>query len=301
MSTTSKDGLGFVGLGRMGAPIAGRLLDAGHSVHVFDARPGAIAELVSRGAIVCSSPRAVASVSKTVLLSLPTPDIVRSVTVGEDGLATGEAIRTLVDLSTTGPTMAKALAHELGARGIDWVDAPVSGGVGGARAGTLTLMVSCRREVFEAGVEKVLEPVGRSIFVGEMPGLGQTAKLVNNLLAAAALSLSAEGIALGVKAGMDPAALVDIVNASSGRNGATQDKFPRAILSGTFDYGFATALAHKDIRLCLDEAEALGVPMPLGSFVRHQLALTLAKFGQDCDYTSIVRLAEEWAGVEIRR
>ena len=101
-------------------------------------------------------------------------------------------------------------------------------------------------------------------------------------------------------AGLDPAVMIDIINASSGRNSATQDKFPRAILPGTFDFGFATGLSYKDVRLCVDEAEALGVPMVLGAVVRQMLAVTNARFGPDSDFTSIAKVVEEWAGVEIR-
>jgi 3-hydroxyisobutyrate dehydrogenase-like beta-hydroxyacid dehydrogenase len=125
-------------------------------------------------------------------------------------------------------------------------------------------------------------------------------KLGNNMLSAAALVASAEALAMGVKAGVDPKVMLDVINAGSGRNSATQDKFPRAILPGTFDFGFATGLLYKDVRLCVDEAEALGVPMVLGSLVRQMLAVTQAKYGAASDFTSIARVIEEWAGVEIR-
>ena len=105
---------------------------------------------------------------------------------------------------------------------------------------------------------------------------------------------------MGVKSGLDARVLIDIINASSGRNSATQDKFPRAILPGTFDFGFATGLSYKDVRLCIDEAEALGVPMVGGALVRQMLAATKARFGAESDFTSMVRIVEEWAGVEIR-
>jgi 3-hydroxyisobutyrate dehydrogenase-like beta-hydroxyacid dehydrogenase len=105
---------------------------------------------------------------------------------------------------------------------------------------------------------------------------------------------------MGVKAGLDPSVLIDIINAGSGRNSATQDKFPRSILPGTFDFGFATGLSYKDVRLCVDEAEALGVPMVVGAAVREMLAVTNARFGADSDFTSIARVIEEWAGVQIR-
>ena len=132
------------------------------------------------------------------------------------------------------------------------------------------------------------------------PGSRRLPSLGNNLLAAAAIVLSSEAVVMGVKAGIDPKVLIDIINAGSGRNSATQDKFPRAILTRTFDFGFATGLSYKDVRLCLDEAEALGVPMVAGAAVRQMLAITKAKFGPDSDFTSIAKVVEEWAGVEIK-
>jgi 3-hydroxyisobutyrate dehydrogenase-like beta-hydroxyacid dehydrogenase len=141
---------------------------------------------------------------------------------------------------------------------------------------------------------------GRLFYTGEKPGLAQTAKLANNLLAATALVATSEVMAMGVKAGLDARVLIDIINASSGRNSATQDKFPRAVLPGTFDFGFTTGLSYKDVRLCVDEAETLGVPMVVGAAVREMLAVTRARFGPDSDFTFIAKVLEEWAGVEIR-
>ena len=149
-------------------------------------------------------------------------------------------------------------------------------------------------------MDPLLKTFGKTFFVGEKPGLAQIAKLANNLLAAAALVVSSEAMAMGVKAGLDAKVLIDIINAGSGRNSATQDKFPRSILPGTFDFGFATGLSYKDVRLCVDEAEALGVPMVVGAAVRQMLAVTNARFGADSDFTCIAKVLEEWAGVEIR-
>jgi 3-hydroxyisobutyrate dehydrogenase-like beta-hydroxyacid dehydrogenase len=292
--------LGFVGVGRMGGPLCGRLLDAGYSLCVYDRDSNATAPLAARGARIANSPGEVASAVEIVLMSLPTPDIVRAVALGENGIARGNRVRTLIDLSTTGPGVATLVAQGLGDHNITLVDAPVSGGIAGARAGTLAVMVSCPKAVYAPEVEPILKHFGKLFYTGEKPGLAQTAKLVNNLLAAAALVISSEGMAMGVKAGLDPKILLDIINVSSGRNSATQDKFPRSVLPGTFDFGFATALSYKDVRLCLDEAEAMGIPMIMGAVVRQILALTQAKYGPDSDFTSIAKLTEEWAGVEIR-
>jgi 3-hydroxyisobutyrate dehydrogenase-like beta-hydroxyacid dehydrogenase len=291
--------LGFIGVGRMGGPMAQRLMDAGYGLHVFDTDAAAVKTLVARGAKAASSPADVASKADIVLVSLPTPPIVQAVALGEQGVAHGSAVRTLIDLSTTGPGMANVVAKGLSGRNIAWVDAPVSGGIAGAKGGTLAVMVSCPRATYQT-VEPILKVFGRLFFTGEKPGLAQTAKLANNLLAAAALVVSSEAIAMGVKAGLDPKVMIDIINVSSGRNSATQDKFPKSVLTRTFDFGFATGLSYKDVRLCVDEAEALGVPMVVGAAVREMLAITNAMYGPTSDFTSIARVVEEWAGVEIR-
>jgi 3-hydroxyisobutyrate dehydrogenase-like beta-hydroxyacid dehydrogenase len=291
--------LGFVGLGRMGGPMVGRLLHAGHQVTVFDVVEAALAPLVERGAARAGSAADAASAAEIVLTSLPNPDVVQQVALGAGGIVEGSKVKVLVDLSTTGPGTATRVAGALEERGIQWVDSPVSGGVKGAREGTLAVMVSCPQATLEV-VQPILEIFGKIFFVGEKPGLAQVAKLGNNLLAAAALVISSEAVVMGVKAGLDPKVMIDIINASSGRNSATQDKFPRAVLPRTFDFGFATGLSYKDVRLCVEEAEALGVPMVLGSTVRQMLAVTKARFGADSDFTSIAKVIEEWAGVEIK-
>lgn len=291
--------LGLIGVGKMGAPMAGRLLDAGYGLCVFDTNKDAIAPLVAKGARALGSAADVGSSAEIVLLSLPTPDIVEAVVMGPGGLAEGTAVQTIIDLSTSGPAMEKKLAAALAPRGITLVDSPVSGGVGGAKAGTLALMVACSSATFPA-VEPILKTFGKVFFTGEQPGLAQIAKLANNLLNAAALVVTSEAMAMGVKAGLNAKVLLDIINAGSGRNSATQDKFPRAVLPGSFDFGFATGLLHKDVRLCVDEAEALGVPMVVGTAIRQMLSLTSVTYGPNSDFTSVAKVLEGWAGVEIR-
>ena len=291
--------LGFVGVGRMGGPMALRLLDAGFPLTVYDTNADAVSALVNRGAKSAASAEAVASAAEIVLMSLPTPPIVQSVSLGEGGILRGSRLKTLIDLSTTGPSVAKVVAKAAGERGVAWVDSPVSGGVSGAAKGTLAVMVSCGQATFPV-VDPVLKTFGKTFYVGEKPGLAQIAKLANNLLAASAIVVSSEAVAMGVKAGLDAKVLIDIINAGSGRNSATQDKFPRSILTRSFDFGFATGLSYKDVRLCIDEAEALGVPMVAGAAVRQMLAITQAKFGADSDFTCIAKVVEEWAGVEIK-
>ena len=279
--------------------MAGRLLDAGHELTVFDTNPAALTPLAGRGATVAPSAAAVADAVETVLMSLPTPEIVQQVALGADGIHEGERVKALVDLSTTGPATTTRVAAGLAERNIQLVNSPVSGGVRGAREGTLAVITACPRPIFDQ-LEPILRTFGKVFFVGDKPGLGQVVKLGNNLLSAAALAISSEALAMGVKAGVDPKIMIEVINAGTGRNSATVDKFPRSILTGTFNHGFATGLLHKDVRLCVDEAEALGVPMVLGAAVRQILAITNAKYGPDSDFTSIAKLIEDWAGVEIR-
>jgi len=279
--------------------MSGRLAAAGNAVHVFDASEAALRAAEAAGCKACASARDVASKADIVFISLPTPDIVNKVVLGEQGLAGGGRARIVVDLSTTGPGMAGRVASGLQAHGIAWIDAPVSGGIKGAQGGTLAVMVSGPKNAY-AVAEPLLRNFGKLFYVGEKAGLAQVAKLANNLLAASALVVTSEAVVMGVKAGLDPKVLIDIINVSSGRNSATQDKFPSAVLPRTFDFGFTTGLSYKDVRLCVDEAEALGVPMVAGAAVREMLAVTQARFGADSDFTSIARVIEEWAGVEIK-
>lgn len=231
--------VGFVGLGRMGGPMSGRLAAAGNEVHVFDSSPAALDAATAAGCRRSLSARDVASKADIVFISLPTPDIVNRVVLGEQGLAGGNRAKIIVDLSTTGPGMAGRVAAGLAEHGVAWIDAPVSGGVAGAKGGTLAVMVSGPREAY-ATVEPLLKNFGKLFYVGEKAGLAQVAKLANNLLAASALVVTSEAVVMGVKAGLDPRVLIDIINVSSGRNSATQDKFPRVVLPRTFDFGFAT-------------------------------------------------------------
>jgi 3-hydroxyisobutyrate dehydrogenase-like beta-hydroxyacid dehydrogenase len=206
----------------------------------------------------------------------------------------------VIDVSTTGPKGAALAAAGLAEKGIDWVDSPVSGGVKGAEAGTLAVMISCKPDK-QPLVEPILGHFGKVFYTGGKPGQAQVAKLANNILAAGVMVMTSEVMAMGVKAGLDPEVLLDIIQAGTGRNSAAGDKFPRNVLPGTFDLGFTIGLSYKDVRMCVDEAEALGVPMVAGAAVRQMLAITTAKYGADSDFTNIARVLEEWAGVQIRK
>jgi 3-hydroxyisobutyrate dehydrogenase-like beta-hydroxyacid dehydrogenase len=293
--------LGFIGIGNMGLPMASRLMDRGYGLSVFDIRGDAVQPLVTGGARLAKSPAEVASEAETVLVSLPTPEVVREVALGANGIVKGSIVRTYVDLSTTGPRVAELVEKELREKGIEVLDAPVSGGVSGAEKGTLTVMVSGTLSVFE-DVKPLLEIIGRKvIYVGQRPGLAQMMKLVNNFLNATALAASSEAFVLGVKAGLNPEIMLKVFNESTGRNSATEDKFPRSILPRTFDWGFKTDLMYKDVKLCLEEAETLGVPMWVGNAVRQLWAYAVSQGGGPRDFTTIIQYIESWAGVEVRK
>jgi 3-hydroxyisobutyrate dehydrogenase-like beta-hydroxyacid dehydrogenase len=294
----AKQMIGFVGVGRMGGPMVRRLLQAGFDLTIYDKSEAAIAQLEGLGATRAASPAAVASAAEIVLASLPTPPIVQAVTLGPNGIGEGSKVKIFIDVSTTGSTVAARVAEGLAARGITAVDAPVSGGIAGAEKGTLAVMVSGPKEIYPK-VTPVLEVIGKLFFVGTRPGQGQTMKLLNNLLSGTAMAISSEAVVMGVKAGLDPQQIMDVINAGSGRNSATQDKIPRCVIPRTFDFGFAISLLNKDIRLCLEEAEALGVPMIVGTAVRQLLAVTIATEGVDADLTEVVKTVERWAGVQV--
>lgn len=291
--------LGFIGLGRMGTPIAKHLIAGGYRVHAFDPVATVLSAIVDNGAIAADSPAAVADAVDIVLICLPSPAVVREVLVGPGGLSSGSRARIVIDLSTTGPRLAAEMAEQLALKSITLVDSPVSGGVAGAIKGTLALMVACPKPTFSE-VEPVLSRFGKLYFVGEKAGLGQTLKLANNLLNVAAVALTSEVMVMGVKAGLDPKTMTEVINVSSGRNSATQDKFPKNVIPRTFDFGFSTGLAYKDVRLCVDEAEALGIPMVVGGAVRQFLAMANAAYGSASDFTEMVKLVEGWANVQVK-
>ncbi len=298
MADTGGRRIGVIGTGRMGGPMAERLIDAGHSLVVFDTNEAAVGPLRAKGATVARSALEVANLADIVMASLPTPAIVRKTIIGPDGAINGTRMRQFIDLSSTGAVATTEIAAALAPRGIEFLDAPVSGGVAGARSGKLTVMVSGPRSTFDA-LQPVLAAFGRVLFVGEKPGLAQTLKLINNLMSATAVAITSEAMVMGVKAGLDPSVMLDVINTSSGRNSATQDKFPKHVLNRKFDFGFSAGLSFKDVRLCLEEAEALGVPMMVGAVVRQMLSITCNAYGFDTDCTSTARIVEGWGGCEI--
>jgi hypothetical protein len=291
--------IGFIGLGSMGGPMSRRLVEAGHQLTVYDTRPEAIERLTKLGAKAAKSPADVADRVETVMTSLPSLDIGFKVATGEDGLIRGNRVRRYIDLSTTGSRAAIKTAEILKERNIVQIDCPVSGGVAGAEKGTLAVMVSGPADEIER-VKPALEVFGKVFVCGDRPGLAQSMKLANNFLSATGMAASSEAIAMGVKAGLDPSLMCEVINAGSGMNTSTTQKFPRSVLPGTFDYGFGMALMVKDVRLFLSEAESFGIPIEVAAAVGRLWEKALADNGAGSDFTTLAKTVEKGAGVQMR-
>jgi 3-hydroxyisobutyrate dehydrogenase len=256
--------IGFVGLGNMGGPMARRIAAAGFELVGFDA--AGTAERLPAGASAAADVADMAGRADSILLSLPDGHATLAVT---DAIAAAprRRVTTVVDLSTVGPAAAAAAAATLERAGVTYVDGPVSGGAAGAVAGTIALMFAGPDAVLEDH-RPIFEAIAGNIFpVGRTPGQGQAMKLLNNFLSATALAATSEALMFGRVHGLDLAMMVDVLNASSGRNSATDDKFPRRILTETFDAGFRTALMAKDVRLYMEMVTQAGTAGAVGRTV----------------------------------
>ncbi len=289
----------FLGLGQMGAPMARRVLAAGFDLTVYDPSAKAVAPFLEAGAKSAASAAEAASGKDVAIACLPNQDVSRIVGLGRGGIQEAEGTGAYVEMSTIGSSLVEEIAAALAKRGVGFLDAPVSGGPRGANAGTLTTMVAGSDEDFTT-CEPVLKAIAGNVFrVGTKPGQGQVAKLCNNMISATAMAVSFEAVAMGVKAGIDADTLVGLINVSTGRTGATLDKFPASILPRTFDYGGKLATMYKDVMLCLEEYRGRGVPHHVSSSAAQIWFQGMAEGRGDDDYTSLIKVVERWAGVEV--
>jgi 3-hydroxyisobutyrate dehydrogenase-like beta-hydroxyacid dehydrogenase len=290
--------IGFIGLGNMGFPMARRLVEAHDRLVVFDTRKEAVDRLRALGAQAAISPKDIADRVETVMASLPSLEASLDVATGKDGVIEGKRVKRFIDLSTVGSQMAVRIHDILAKRNIVQIDSPVSGGVGGAEKGTLAVMVSGPKADFEA-IKPALDVIGKVFFIGEKPGAGQTMKLANNFLSATAMVATSEAVVMGVKSGLDPKVMIDVINSGSGLNTASRDKFPRSVLPRSFDFGFATGLMVKDVRLCLEEMKSLGLKMEVAEAVGRLWEVVISDMGADSDFTSAIKPVEKAAGVVV--
>jgi len=296
--------LGFIGIGVMGRPMTLNLLKAGHSVTIYARHPekAEVQEVIQAGAKLAPSPRAVAIASEIVITMVPNSPQVEEVVTGPQGLLEGARKGLIiVDMSTIAPSVSRQMAEAAKARGVHFLDAPVSGGSQGAINGTLSIMVGGEQKIFEQ-VRPVFEAMGKkeSIFYVGGHGSGEVVKLINNLLAANIAAAIAETFVLGVKAGGDVDTIAKIVGASTGASWQLANQFPLRAFNGSFKPGFMTDLMHKDLGLGLDLAAELQSPLPLSGLTRQMYEMARAAgYGKD-DYTSILKVLEQEAGVEVR-
>jgi 3-hydroxyisobutyrate dehydrogenase-like beta-hydroxyacid dehydrogenase len=292
--------IGFIGIGQMGRHMSRRILEAGHELTVNDINKEAAAPLIQKGAAWADTPAAVARDCRVVISSLPKPQDVEAVVYGKDGLMQGWRKGDIyIDMSTNSPTLIRRIAGDAKAKGVSVLDAPVSGGVKGADAGTLAIMVGGEAAALEKA-RPILETMGQRIFAVGGPGNGNVVKLINNLISLICNSASAEGFALGMKAGIDPAMLLEIIKVSTGDNWCAR-QYPNTVFKGNFEPGFKVSLAYKDINLALGLGRENGVPLPVGEAVKKDLEDTIAAGYQDKGIDAVILTRENATGVKVRK
>ncbi|MGB8345267.1 MAG: NAD(P)-dependent oxidoreductase [Ktedonobacteraceae bacterium] len=294
--------IGFIGIGVMGRPMTLNLLKADHNVTIYARHPekAGVQEAVAAGAKLAPSPRAVAMASDIVITMVTNSQDVAEVVAGPQGVLEGARKGLIIiDMSTIAPSTTRRLAEMAEAKGVHFLDAPVSGGSQGAINGTLTIMVGGERAAFEQA-RPVLEAMGKNVFYVGASGSGEIVKIVNNCLAGAIAAAIAESFTLGVKAGADVETMAKIISLSTGASWQLANQFPLRAFNGSFQPGFMTDLLHKDLGLALDLAAENRTPVAMTALTRQFYEMARAAgYGRD-DYTSVLKVLEQMAGVEVR-
>ena len=289
--------IGYIGLGAMGAALAARL-QSSVALRVFDLQPEAVQRLVDLGASACASARDLGAQCDVVLLCLPTSNHVRAALEGEQGLAAGLRPGCLVIDQTTGdPIVTRELAAALAARGVDFVDAPVSGGVVGARAGTIAIMVGAGDTAYDRALP-VLRAISPNVFRAGAVSAGHVMKLVNNMLSAAQRMASMEALTLAAKNGIEPQRACEILLAGGARNAFIEKSMP-AILKCDLAPGFTLALMHKDVRLACDVGSTSGVPLFYGNLTREMLQMAISEMGAQAQVNTPALMFDRLAGTQV--
>lgn len=290
--------IGFIGTGRMGSNMAANLLKAGHQVTVHDARPESAARLTGElGARWAATPAEAALGAEVVFSSLPGPAEVEAVANAILPVMTpGSAY---VDLSSNAPSLVRRLEAAFTARGVGMLDAPVSGGVNGAEAGTLSVMCGGRRDTYDH-VLPALQGIGTKLFYCGPSGSGSIVKLCNNIMGQAYALIISEALTMGVKAGVDLQTLVDVIGVSTGTSGRMTGHFKDYLFKGNFAPMFSAALSAKDTRLAIELAHEVDVPMAVGELVHLEMQEVLRRGWAEEDFDAVAKLQEERAGVQLR-
>ncbi|MEE2969843.1 MAG: NAD(P)-dependent oxidoreductase [Pseudomonadota bacterium] len=292
--------IGFVGLGNMGGALVRRLL-LSRKLRAFDINPDAVQAGADKGADTAASPAELAANSDVVLTCLPTSKEVRSVIFGDEGLVDGLARgNVVVDMTTGDPAETRSMAAELAERGIEMIDAPVSGGPMGADAGTIAIMVGGSDELF-VRLRPVFEDISPNVFHAGGVGAGHTIKLVNNLTSAGNRAVAMEAITLAAKNGLNPRTAMEIMQKGSGRSFMTEVVFPNFILTDKIEQGFTLGLMHKDVSLAVKMGDDSNTPLKLGNITRQILQTAIDEMGPDADLNTLIRLYENAANVTVSK
>ena len=292
--------VGFIGIGAMGRPMAQNLLKANYPLYIYDVNSTAVTDMVAQGATLCRSPKELAENCSVIIMMLPNAAIVEGTLTGEQGLlAGGQAGQTIIDMSSVAAASTRRMAALAQAMQINYIDAPVSGGVAGAAAGTLTIMVGGDQAAVQA-VEPIFKVLGKKIYHVGSIGAGDSIKVVNNLLLGINMAAVAEALVLGVKSGLDPQVMLDIIKESSGRSYALEAKTANFILKNSFAAGFAIDLEYKDLELAMETAKSLDMPLPLAAMAQQVFAMAKAKgLGRE-DISAVIKVWEEMVGIQVR-
>jgi 3-hydroxyisobutyrate dehydrogenase-like beta-hydroxyacid dehydrogenase len=290
--------VGFIGLGMLGAKIAERILVAGYSVVVCDSNEEKTRSFVQMGATQATSPRDVADQAAVVFACLPSAEASLHVATSADGICHGQAITHYVECSTIGVQVCGDIANALQGHGIEFIDAPVSGGPHAAVTSTLSSMVASNLAAWEM-IRPIVETYSsKHFYVGEKPGIGQACKLVNNAIAMSTLLVTYEATVMGAAAGVNPEMMIAAINSSSGRCGATIDKYPKSILPRSFDYGASIRIVAKDVHLFVQEARQMKAYIPLLELA-DRIWSDAATEGAEHDHTSVIQQYENHLGTSV--
>ena len=291
--------VGFIGLGTMGKPMARNLMKAGFPLVVHNRSRAAVNELVAEGAAEAWSPKEVAERAEVVITCLPDSSDVELVALGAQGLIGGARPGLIyIDMSTISPLVARKVAAALAEKGVKMLDAPVSGGDVGAKAGTLAIMVGGKREVFESCLE-IFQAMGQNIVHVGGNGAGQIVKACNQIVVAATLEAVGEALVLGARAGVDPAKIVEAISGGAARCWALEVRAPR-LIKGIFTPGFKSRLHYKDLNIIMQASRDFQVPLPVSAVV-HQLFNALLAAGRgELDHSAIITVLEDLAGCQAR-
>ena len=295
----SKPKIGFIGLGIMGKPMAGHLIDAGYDLVVHNRNRDAVDELVGKGATEAHSGREVAEQSDIVITMLPDSPDVESVALGEGGIIEGAHERLIfVDMSTIAPSVTTQVGEVLAQKGVQSLDAPVSGGDIGAQNATLSIMVGGDEDTFNT-VKPLFDIMGQSAILCGPLGAGQTVKACNQILVAVTIAGVSEALTMGTKAGVDPIKIVQVLSGGLARCGVLENRGERMV-NGDFDPGFRIRLHYKDLNIIQKTSNDFGVPLPVTSEVFELFKTAMIKGRGELDHSGLLTVIEEMSNIQAR-